>query len=127
MNHPNQNDNRTNPQQAHNPADESWRTFGPSTTYEEADRLLNRYEEDYRRFEDENRDKPETWWDDAKQDVKQNMRDLREKLASIRDNAGDAWGEMRDAIGAAFAELSTGYRRSIRELKDDHRHENLSR
>lgn len=86
------------------------------SNYEAARRRLAIYEEDLRRFEEENRDRPAEWWDDQKRQVKRSLAEMREKLDALQDSAPDAWGEIKDSIGHAFAELSLGYRRAIREL-----------
>ncbi len=88
------------------------------TGYEAAMRRLAAYEDDFRRYEEENRNQPAEWWDDAKQQVRHSLVELRAKFDALKDNAPDAWGEMKDGIGHAMAELSTSYHRAIRELKE---------
>lgn len=89
------------------------------SNYEAAKRRLAAYEDDFRRYEEENRDQPAEWWDDAKKNVKRSLVDMREKLDSVKDNAPDAWGEIKDGVGNAYAELATSYHRAIREVKTD--------
>lgn len=86
-------------------------------SYEAAKRRLAIYEEDFRRFEEENRDQPKEWWDDQKQQAKRSLSEMRAKLDALNDSAPDAWGEMKESVGQAFAELSMGYRRAVRELE----------
>lgn len=86
------------------------------SNYEAAQRRLAIYEEDFRRFEEENRDQPAEWWDEKKQQTKRSLAEMRAKIDALKDSAPDAWGEMKESIGQAFAELSLGYRRAIREL-----------
>ncbi len=86
------------------------------SNYEAAQRRLAIYEEDFRRFEEENRDQPAEWWDEKKHEAKRSLAEMRAKLDAFKDSAPDAWGEMKESIGQAFAELSLGYRRAIREL-----------
>lgn len=86
------------------------------SNYEAAQRRLAIYEEDFRRFEEENRNQPAEWWDEKKQQTKRSLVEMRAKLDALKDSAPDAWGEMKESIGQAFAELSQGYRRAIREL-----------
>lgn len=86
-------------------------------TYEEASNLLAEYESDYLQFENENRERLQEWWDGGRRGIKQEMAELREKLDAIKDNAPDAWGEMKDAFAAAMSELSAGYHRTVGELK----------
>ena len=86
------------------------------SNYEAAQRRLAIYEEDFRRFEEENRNQPAEWWDEKKQQTKRSLVEMRAKLDALKDSAPDAWGEMKESIGQAFAELSLGYRRALREL-----------
>lgn len=86
------------------------------SNYEAAQRRLAIYEEDFRRFEEENRDQPAEWWDEKKQQTRRSLAEMRAKIDALKDSAPDAWGEMKESIGQAFAELSLGYRRAIREL-----------
>lgn len=86
------------------------------SNYEAAQRRLAIYEEDFRRYEEENRDQPTEWWDDEKKQTKRSLAEMRAKLDALKGNAPDAWGEMKEGVGQAFAELSLGYRRAIREI-----------
>lgn len=89
------------------------------SNYEAARRRLAAYEDDFRRYEEENKHQPAEWWDESKQKIRQSLAEMRVKLDSIKENAPDAWGEIKDGVGKAYAELATSYHRAIREVKAD--------
>ncbi|MBL8048460.1 MAG: hypothetical protein JNJ45_07235 [Chthonomonas sp.] len=92
--------------------------YGEDFDYDQADSHLKLFETDYRRFEEENATQPKEWWDESKRAVRAQMEELRANLNRMKDNAPDAWGEMRDSIGAALGNLGDGYRKAVRELNE---------
>ncbi len=73
-------------------------------------------EEDFRKYELENRHQPPRYWNDSKMQIRSDLSSLRMQFRRFAEHAPEAWSEMRWGILAALQILETGYRRTIREF-----------
>jgi len=85
-------------------------------TREEAEARFRQIENDFRNYQEANKNQPSEWWDDARMGVREQIRMMRRRFDELKSKAPDAWDEMKDGFNGAMHKLESGYKSAIREL-----------